>query len=204
MDTEEPSTEPLGLKRAASLSASKEFEEVNLTLDDADGDFGDFQAFADSTSEESVSSQVPTIDSPTTYTSSSSSSASTAPNSAATSSVSSPAHQPSQNQSSSAKKYPNIYEMDMFAFQEYVTNFEEQLVHIFVPLDSQVSLSAVKFSPTAETANNASHDNPSEGLFAFNSTQQSFPSAAPATILFPKDSPSSPIHSQEDIINDCP
>lgn len=192
MDTEKANSEPLAL--ANPLPANKDFEDINLGLDDADGDFGDFQTFADSTEESSLS-QVPNLDSPTTYTSSSS--PSTAPNS----SVSSPAHQLSQSSSASLPKYPNIYEMDMFAFQEYVTNFEEQLVHIFVPLDSQ-TLVAIKPSSTVDGIN-FSQNNPPEELFAFDhSKQQSFSNAA--STLFPKNSPTSPIHSQEDIINDCP
>lgn len=207
MDIEQTKIEPnLGFAETAPALPLKESLDSSgnqLTLDDADGDFGDFQTFADSPEESSCSSQVPNVDSPTSTTTYStttpSSSSSTAPNSAATSSVSSPAHHFSQQQSSASlsAKYPNIYEMDMFAFQEFVTNFEEQLVHLFVPFDGKSSLTD-KMVP---------QNTPSDELFAFSNgnRQQSFANADPTTMnLLPKNSPSSPIHSQEDIINDCP
>ena len=85
------------------------------------------------------------------------------------------------NKSETIFKQSNIYELDVFAFQEFVTNFEEQLIDMFqVDQTYQTVKSQQRFF------------NNSINVDQFNDE------------IDDEQQPMSPIHSQEDMINDCP
>src|SRR5699024_9154398 len=93
--------------------------------DDGDefGDFGDFQTFADS-SERSTGHRMTTVITDHSI---------SAP---MNTSPAIPANTTSSQHQSVVPQYPNIFELDMFAIQEFVTNFDEQLMHMFVDTHS--------------------------------------------------------------------
>jgi len=141
------------------LAASNHLEAPTTTTNDDFGDFGDFQTF--DSSSESTSTNKNELESPSTDTSGSI--------------TSSPSRVP---------KCPNIYEWDMFQFQEFLTNFEEQLVELF--------------------NNSECSNNPQQRREQKSTSSSSFFETNGFSTTRLDLGPMSPIHSQEDIINDCP
>ena len=164
-------SEPILSEGLASPPTSVPDPGQTVILEDGDGDFGDFadfQTFSDSSVPASASNTFSTTSTPT--------------HSATTSSFSSPAHLPT--------KQPNIFELDMFAFQEFVTNFEEQLLQMFVSPESVLSI-----KPASHETSSIFTANPGDPNFFFTPTENTIKTS---------DGPVSPIHSHEYIINDCP
>ena len=149
-------------------------------VDEDFGDFADFQTFSDSTtfttspfSSEATTNRSNKDDNESLLSPSSALSNNTSSNST-------PSH--GSTKTFTLQKYlsNNIYELDMFTFQEFVTNFEEQLLQMF-----DHNKLAIKLN---ESNNNNDEDDDTNNFNKNNNHNQS----------------TNPIHSQEDIVNDCP